>query len=372
MLKILQCKMVFLIGLAVLLAGGGCASEKELIFDGPVSPRLVSQELLAAGNLKIVWENKLPISESESVERLFVLGDRIYAISDRNYLVSLDREKGNVIFSRSVAPAGLPVLGMELYENQLLSIIGGRLVELDPQFGTVQQSNRLGFGTVCPAGRNSSYFYLAAADRRMHVLRASDKVKVFEVAAENESMITSIVADEQFVVFATDGGNCISITPDEPRMLWQFKAAGGIIGPVVKNAGALFFASKDTNVYKINVLTGKLVWKYQTAVVLNNAPKVTDKIVYQYMRDRGLAAIDKENGKAVWLLSAGLDMLAKDGGKSYVITSNRKLVVMDNKKGKPLYSVNFAPVSRYATNLTDSKMYIADKTGRIACIRPAE
>ena len=65
-------------------------------------------------------------------------------------------------------------------------------------------------------------------------------------------------------------------------------------------------------------------------------------------------------------------MLAEAGGKAYVITDKKTLVVMDNKKGEELYSVNFAGVSRYAANTVDSKMYIADKDGRVACIKPIE
>jgi len=65
-------------------------------------------------------------------------------------------------------------------------------------------------------------------------------------------------------------------------------------------------------------------------------------------------------------------LLAESGRKAYVITNTGKLVVMDNKKAKQLYSVNFAGVSRYATNVADSKIYIADESGRIACLEPVE
>jgi hypothetical protein len=45
---------------------------------------------------------------------------------------------------------------------------------------------------------------------------------------------------------------------------------------------------------------------------------------------------------------------------------------MDNVSAKKLYSVNFAQVSRYAANITDSKIYIANEQGRIACLQPVE
>jgi outer membrane protein assembly factor BamB len=205
----------------------------------------------------------------------------------------------------------------------------------------------------------------------MHVLRSADKVPVFEVAAESDSTITSIAADENSVVFATDDGNVISIAPDKSRRrLWQFDAAGGIAWPIVRDGESLFAASGDTNVYRLNARTGKFVWKYQTGAKLEKGPQVTQGVVYQYVRDEGLVAIDKESKKPLWQLAEGVDLLAEADGKAYVITKTGTLAVMDNKKAKQVCTVDLSGVSTYATNVTDSKIYIADKSGRIACLQP--
>jgi len=344
---------------------------KEYVSEQFVLQRLVSPELLEQAKLKIEWEKKLPMEETERLERLFILGSRIYALSDHNYMVSSNREKGDVVFSRSFAPVGFTVLGLKLYKDELISIIGNELVEINPDFGTELRSKRLGFGVTCPAARNGSYFYVAGADRRLRTLRAKDKVKLFEVAAEGT--ITSIVADDNFVVFATDAGSVTAMKPDKRKLLWQFDAGDGIVGPIVRDGESLFVASKDTYVYKLNVRDGTTpVWKYQTGAVLDRCPRVTQEVVYQYVHYKGLSAIDKESGVLIWQLPEGIDLLAEANGKAYVMTNARTLVVMDNKRAKRLYSINFARVSRYAANVADSKIYIADEEGRIACLRPVE
>ena len=363
MLKMSRCRLVLLVSFFVF-----CVVPEGIAMEG--MQRLVSPELLKQAELEILWENKLPIKRGESLERLFILGNRIYGLSDQNFMVSLNREKGNVIFSRSIAETGFPVVGLGLYKDELFSVAGNKLVEINPESGTERSAKRLGFGVTCPAARNSSYFYVGGTDRRMHVLRSEDKVQVFEVAAESDSMITSIVADENSVVFATDDGNVISITPDKSKRLWQFDAAGGIAWPIVRDEESLFAASGDTNVYRLNARTGKFVWKYQTGAKLEKGPQVTQGVVYQYVRDEGLVAIDKESKKLLWQMAEGVDLLAEADGKAYVITKVGTLVVMDNKKAKQLYLVDFAGVSRYATNVVDSRIYIADKSGRIACLKP--
>jgi len=345
-------------------------------FDSEDSERwLVLPKLLKSAGLEVVWDNELPIKKGESLKKLFILGERVYALSDRNYLISLDREKGQILFSKTVA-AGAAVDELRLYADELMFVLGSTLVELDVKNGTERKARRMEFGIKCPAARNSEYFYISGVDRRLHVLNAEDGVEIFEVAAENNSMITSIAADEDFVVFGTDAGNVISMAPSKrPTRLWQFDAGDGIVGQIVRNGTSLFFASKDMQVYRVDAAgrTGmRLVWKYQMSGVLERAPTVADNAVYQYARGKGLTAIGREKGRAIWSLPDGVDLLAEAADKAYVITKDRKLVVMDNAAGKKLYSVNFARVSRYAVNATDPQIYIGDENGRVACLRLAQ
>jgi len=370
MLRLSGCRFASFIGLVALcVLQGGFAAEKG-------SPRLVSPELLKHAGLKILWENELPIKKTESLERLLLLGNRIYAISNRNYVLSLSKEDGKMVFGKTVAPAGLLMEGMKLYGDELIYVNGSSLVQIDADSGTEHKTVDFGQGMTCPAARNSSYFYLAGVDNRLHVLLAADKVQMFEVAADNESVITSILADDNSVIFATGAGNVICIAPNKPNRLWQFDASDAIAGPVIKDWMSLFFASRDTNVYRVDMVgppeRRRLVWKYQAAGILEEAPRVTQRFVYQHVRGKGIMAIDKQTGSLLWSVPGGVDLLAETKGRAYVITDAPTLVAMDNAKARKLYSVNLAGVSKYAANSVDDKIYVADKRGRMACLQPAE
>ena len=364
--KILHQRLFLCFCVGVLLAGG----DSFAAVGGDSA--LVRPQLLSAGGLRIVWQSKLPIKANESLERLTILGDRIYALSDLSYMVSLDRSNGRIIFSRPVTEPDFAMLGLGRYEDRLFSVIGGKIVELDSESGMALESKRMRLGIICPLARNSTYFYVGCSDRRLHTLRAEDKVQIFKAAAENESMITSIYADDSFVVFGTDSGVCISITPDRPKRLWQFDAADGIVGPIVRSGEGLFFASRDTNVYRIDTVTGRLVWRYQTEAILDSSPRVTGDTVYQMIRGKGLVALAAQDGRVLWQLQDGVEMLAQRRAKSYVITKNGEMVVMDNDSGRRRYSINFAPVSQYAANVADSKIYVGDEKGNIMCIESVE
>ncbi len=336
---------------------------------------LVSKDLLDSLRLASVWQTAVPLRQGERLEMLMILGDRLYVRSAQNYVWSLDRHRGEVLFGGSIAPAGFPVFGWNVYGDRLITVIDNQLVELDANAGTPRRVTNLGLSIIAPPVRNSEFFYVSAADRRLHVFRARNLIELFKASADNDSVITSVIADEDMVVFGTDAGNLVAMAPDGPRKLWQFDAVGAMAGPVIRDGRSFFFASKDTCVYRVDAIGTNSVsfaWKYQTEAILDRAPRVTAATVYQYAPGRGVTAISRNTGKALWSLPEGVDLLAEAGNKAYLITRDRTLVLMDNASGRRLLWVNFADVSDYAANVADAKIYVADQRGRILCLQPRQ
>ncbi|MHC4205275.1 MAG: outer membrane protein assembly factor BamB family protein, partial [Planctomycetota bacterium] len=294
-----------------------------------------------------------------------------------NFLVSLNQKNGEIIFGRTVEPAGLPIVGAKLYGNEFIYVSSSsKLVQVNALTGNVLKTTDVGISISCPVARNSSFFYIAGTDKKLHTIHAGNMVQAFEVSARNDSAITSVTADESAVIFATDAGNIICIAPNRPQLLWQFDASKAIAGEVIIDGMSLYFASRDTNVYRVDIVGApekkRLIWKHQTAAVLEDAPIVTQGIVYQHVKGKGLSAINKNTGSALWQVPGGIDLLTEAGNKAYVITDTRTLVVMDNIKAKKLYTINITGVTKHASNITDDKIYVADNHGRIACLQPVE
>ena len=165
MAKMLRFRMILMAGFFVFfIAASGGGSEP-----------LVSAGLLEHGKLKVVWENELPLKDGESLQELFVIGNRVYGLSDRNYMVSLNKETGIMVFGNYVEEQGFPIVGLDIYKGELFSVIGGKIAEIDPDVGIVQLGQRFKYGVVCPAVRNSSHYYVAGSDNRLHAVRSGDK-----------------------------------------------------------------------------------------------------------------------------------------------------------------------------------------------------
>jgi len=338
----------------------------------PAGEYLVSPPLLKAAGLQLVWQNALAVKKGEELADLHLVGDRLYAFSSLNYMAGFKKSDGSLIFSRQVARSGLPIFGLELHADRLLSIIGNELVELNPDSGTELASMMLDFGVGLPAVRNKDYYYIAGTDRRVHVMRAEDRVKLYDVAAENDSEVVCVRADSDSMVLATRAGNVISVEPDEPVRQWQFDAGEAVIPPMVKRGGGLYFSSRDTNIYKLDAETGQLLWKYQTDAILRSSCRVTDDVVYQDVYGKGFIAVQADTGKLLWQIGRNADLLAQSDHRTYLTDRRGLLIVMDNIGAKKLYEVNFAAVSRYVANTKDQGIYIGDGSGRIARLQEVE
>ena len=116
---------------------------------------------------------------------------------------------------------------------------------------------------------------------------------------------------------------------------------------------------------------GKVGWPdaFHAAAVLDKSPVIGTDVVYQSAGNKGVYAIGKETGEQVWNVSKGVDMIAEIGKRAYVYAEPGLLVAMDNVTGQSLYTANIGAVEKYVVNNVDDSIYVADKSGRVMCIK---
>jgi outer membrane protein assembly factor BamB len=331
---------------------------------------LIDESRLNATDVKIDWQFNLPMSDRESTGLMKITGNRLFELSNRNFLTCFNRTDGNVIFSNFIEEERLPYKGLEYYKGLLLTLVGKKVVEVNTDFGVTKSFQISGYGVTSNVVRNDSFYYFAGLDNRLHALKENDKVQAFEAAAENDSTITSILAEEDTVIFATDAGNVICIVAEGPKRLWQFDCPKAVAGQVIHDGNLLYIACKDTKIYCIEAATGHLTWSYQTQGILNEAPQAGKMALYQYVPDAGVVALDKKTGKFIWQVKDGVGFLSEYGDKTFVLTKSGVITAMDNVKRKQLYTIDLGQALKFSSNLIDSKIYVCDDKGRFACIEP--
>jgi len=334
---------------------------------------LISPELLRHAGLEMNWQVNLPLKKSEQIDRMYVCTGYVYVLTGHNYLYCIDKEKKAVWFGMELALPGLPI-GRPLYhEGDLWFMVGNELRIIDPKTGTIEKRKHLkalGRGAVGTMARNKQHLYMLASDKRLHAFALDGFWQHFMVAAPDGSLINSVVADDQFLVFTTAGGNVVSIYPNQPKRRWQYDIVGAIVAPVVREDEWLYVAGANAKLFKIGIRNGRTRWAepFHAGAPLKKAPVLGADVLYQSAGDKGLYAVDKKTGRAVWHLPQGVDVLVETGTRAYVYARPGVLVVMDNAKAAQLYSVNIAGVRKYVSNTVDKAMYLAGLEGRVMCV----
>ena len=297
---------------------------------------LVSRDLLDHAGMKSDWQINLPLQKNESLGPLYIDGDFIYALTNKNYMFCIDRKKGFERFQIRLTNPTLPVHRPTFYDGKVIITVGTKLFVIDPDVGDVierQDVKRIGKSTVYPAVRNAENYYIATSNKRLFAVNAEEFFIRFKVSADNDSLINSVIAGEENVIFATDSGNVVSIPFDSTEANWQTEIATGLTAPIVADKDQIFISSMDMKLYKLNAKDGNPAWKrpFQTGQNLTTSVRVGKDTLYQYAGQEGLYAIDRKTGIARWNLKKGYDLLAEQGSRAYVLAKPSTLYVMDNK-----------------------------------------
>ncbi|MBN1127306.1 MAG: PQQ-like beta-propeller repeat protein [Sedimentisphaerales bacterium] len=338
---------------------------------------LVSRPILTHAGLIPDWQIKLPMRSGESTQRVFVFGDNVFVQTNMNHLFCLRRTDGAFQFGLPLALQGLPVPDPLYYEGKLWFIVGKELKILDPSEGQIVLRKILtsvGLAVVGPIARNTDFLYVPGADNRLHVYSIESHIQKFSTTADNDSQITSVIADDEFVVFATGAGNVVSILPDQNRKRWQYDVLGAITAPIVRDGNFVYVSSRDAKLYKLDMAGGQNVWPsaFHARDPLLQSAVVGQIAVYQSTVRQGIHAVDKETGRGLWTVSNGVGVITEKGDVAYVFASPGLLVAMDNSTGRRLQSVNAHDVTQYAVSMTEAKLFLGDNTGRIMCVTPVE
>ena len=334
---------------------------------------LLDPNALADIGLRIAWQRPLPIYEDETLEQFVLRDDRLFLLTSGNYAIAIQRDNGSTIFMKRMAPKGFEVNGWQLSEDGLLSSIGEVLTVMGPNTGTVRGYKDFKVNLTDAPASNTDGVYLAGRDHRIHAIGRKDHVVHYQVGAKSGAAVTAVAAGGHGVVLATSAGDVMALTSGtQPIIRWEFQARDAVAAPLVIDADRLYFASRDSYVYRLNLdpRAKRLVWRTQCDALLDTAPLVTASVVYQALGCDSMMALDKETGAALWTQTGVCSLLAQSGPWAYLWTEDQKIVVMDNEKGQWAHMIA-APGLVYAcTNTQDAEIYLADDQGRIVCLTP--
>lgn len=353
--------------------GRGSADKTYKPLNQSEIPELISADLLENSGLRIGWQSKMFVNPGEKIQQMFIHDNCLFIQTDRNFLYCLDRDSGEFKYGLELAVAGLPVIGPSYYKNDMLFMVGSGLVTVDMEVGRISRKQNyhfIGNGAVFLPVRNDEFVYVTGTNKRLHAVDPETAFLGFAISSDDDAIVNSVVADNEYLVFSTVSGDVISIENDKPKKIWQFQV-GGISAPLVRDGQWIYVSSLDRKLYKLSIEDGSSsgwVSNFIAGESLKVSARIGEDVIYQNAGVKGLYAIDKDSGKELWQLRDGFDLLSENGSKTYVIAKPSKLVAMNNAKGEKLFTINFSDVSAHAVNTEDASIYVASDDGRVVSI----
>ena len=87
--------------------------------------------------------------------------------------------------------------------------------------------------------------------------------------------------------------------------IWTFLCEDEVRGSAAYEAGCVYFGSLDNNLYALDAVTGKFLWKYPTTGAIVGRPVIHDHLIYVGSEDSNLHVVNPGTGKALWSYRTG-------------------------------------------------------------------
>jgi len=191
--------------------------------------------------------------------------------------------------------------------------------------------------------------------------------------------LSSAVVNNNIVYFGSSDSNVYALDIESGKKMWNYKTGGNIHASPAIYKNSVLIGSWDSNVYCLNAKTGAKNWSYSTGrdtsqyiwLGIQASPSVDSNIVYIGSRDAKLYAFNIASGDTLWTKNK-FDMswmpssAAISGDNFYCGSSDSFSFFSINKKTGDINYATKTNAYTFSSPAIDKKMaYIGSANGRL-------
>lgn len=331
--------------------------------------RPIVREQLNRSGLSVQWFANLPISATQSVDRIFVRDNNLFALTNDNYLYCLDVQQGVIKWAVSLASA-LPTCSTPFfYQDRVLFALGKEVVQVRLTDGQILQRLRLPFNISTAPARTTDRLFVGSDQNAFYCLRLSDGVPLWRSSCPAEPTANVAIVGDNVYFTCKDGVLYVSLI-ERRELVYSFQTYGRIPGFAIED-NSCYIASTDTTLYAINAQTGRAIWDgYLAGGVLSQPPVITSSSIYQPVEQMGLLCVNRANGSLRFQLNNGRCLLAEADSVIYTLTADNELTAMDARSGGKIISFYLQDFTIPAQNTQNSRIFLATENGAVIALQP--
>ncbi|HEV3204287.1 MAG TPA: PQQ-binding-like beta-propeller repeat protein [Gemmataceae bacterium] len=389
-------------------------------------PQLPSQAVLNRLNLKMAWRAYVPTGgQRDRIFSVQFLENQMLVLMRSGQLTALDPETGTLQWNLQV---GLPYWISQApgYNNQSIFVYSGaRLYSLNRKTGGVEWDLEPKYFPSAPPAADDRNIYLAGGTGQLSIyeipkppqkgldVRAStrqdpESSPVYgpnagggraggEDAATVGGVLSSVgkkrlvqeaaiqpthlwdyemqgrleqtpLLAENFLVLGDTRGTFISLTKTFHEIQYSFRTEAGISAPLNQHGTTAYIASREYNVFALDVVGGQILWRFTADRPILRRPAVTDEDVFVAPERGGLYRINRMTGAEIWRNQEAERYVASNKAFVYALDPSGRVLVLDRGRGTLLSALDARDFVVPVANEFTDRVYLASNDGLVICL----
>ena len=302
---------------------------------------------------------------------------------------------GGVVISSPVISGGVLFVGSSDHSFYALDAASGAVKWKFTAEGRITSSPAVSAGLVLFGSYDGNFYALDAATGKLKWKFKTDGERRFagkhlhgsQPAAESmpdpfDFYLSSPVISGGAVYFGSGDTNIYSLDLESGKLKWKFKTGDVVHASPAIADGVLYVGSWDSYFYALDAATGAEKWRFKTGedhdiynqVGIQASAAVMDGVVYFGCRDSSFYAVDAASGKQLWAFSNHgswvIGSAAVRDGKVHFATSDSGMFYeMDAKTGAVVFSLDFKHWPMFSSPaLVGDELYFGSNQGRLYSI----
>jgi outer membrane protein assembly factor BamB len=415
--------------------------------DRYTTPEPPAREVLDRLNLRLAWRAYVPMDgRRDALESIRLTGKSLLIQTRSGLVTQLDAETGQVNWRNRVGNAYQTLQPPAFNNNGVFVINNNYLFGLDRNDGRMQFQMPLPGSLSAPPVADEDQIYLPTVQGRLRVYRLPNiqaerenrDAKLEEEARrelakgptakpssnpqtapsglalrgefekfgprpeERWAVPTNLLLDFQPIIsgetvaLASSSGNLLACEKfpspgNEGRPFYKFKAEDQLLASPGQYENTVYFGSRDANVYAIDLLSGRVVWRHTAGSPVHRRPFATRDDLYVSSDRNGLSRLQRETrldqagpsgGDALWSIPRGKRTLNSQPDLDRVLAVNPKFVyatdrsgrlaIVDRIHGTILSNFDIRDFVFLTPNEWTDRIYLAAQNGLIICLHDRE
>ena len=332
---------------------------------------------LREAGLTQYWRAEMPFERGDSAVSTHLLEENLYVATRMGDLYAVDPGVGLVRWVHRVAERGKRV-----FKPSHLFTVDGRAAVLvahsegayvyDRDSGAVLAA----IPGMWPAGSgavgDTHSLYVGSSDGFIYAVRwynpkHGKPLHTWRVLGGGPVTSTPALIDN-VLYFASQGGTVFACTADWNKNLqWKHSTEAAIVADLYVDDSGVYVAGLDRSLYRLDVTSGALLWRYRFPQPLRETPVVSQRTVYQYCRGAGLYAIDVDTGEMLWTNLAATAFVSRRADRTCVRMGDEHVALLDSASGRVRHLIPIPVKSVVAANPDGLTFYVVTPDGDVVC-----